>query len=96
MVKTRFLRGLLVLKIPLLMVVMPLAMGILSIQGPIMPFLLKNSFSDILPTLAFLKAAYADHGQEITITLHNSTFGSLSSGGGNQVNIFALSVIHMI
>ena len=33
--------------------------------------------------------AFADHGQEITLTLHNSSFGSLTSGGGNQVSVFA-------
>jgi hypothetical protein len=39
--------------------------------------------------LPFLKHAFADHGKEITITLHNSSFGSLTSGGGNQVGVFA-------
>ena len=34
-------------------------------------------------------AVFADHGQEVTLTLYNSSFGSLTSGGGNQVNIFA-------
>jgi hypothetical protein len=33
--------------------------------------------------------AFAAHGQEITLTLHNSSFGSLTSGGGNQVSVFA-------
>jgi hypothetical protein len=32
---------------------------------------------------------FADHGEEITLTLHNSSFGSLTSGGGNQVSVFA-------
>lgn len=32
---------------------------------------------------------FADHGQEIILTLHNSSFGSLTSGGGNQVSVFA-------
>ena len=36
-----------------------------------------------------MKNAFAAHGQEITLTLHNSSFGSLSSGGGNQVSVFA-------
>lgn len=36
-----------------------------------------------------LKNALAAHGQEVTLTLHNSSFGSLSSGGGNQVSVFA-------
>src|SRR5215213_10573197 len=64
-------------------------MGILLVQGLSLPFLLKNSSSDILLTSAFFKAAYADHGQEITIKLHNSSFGSLTSGGGNQISAFA-------
>jgi hypothetical protein len=32
---------------------------------------------------------FADHGEEVALTLHNSTFGSLTSGSGNQVSIFA-------
>ena len=32
---------------------------------------------------------FADHGQELILTLHNSSFGSLTSGGGNQVSVFA-------
>src|SRR5215216_3095670 len=64
-------------------------MGILLVQGLSLPFLSKNSSSDILLTSAFFKAAYADHGQEITIKLHNSSFGSLTSGGGNQISAFA-------
>jgi hypothetical protein len=64
-------------------------MGILLVQGLSLPFLLKDSSSDILLISAFFKAAYADHGQEITITLHNSSFGSLTSGGGNQISAFA-------
>jgi hypothetical protein len=33
--------------------------------------------------------SFADHGQEIILTLHYSSFGSLTSGGGNQVSVFA-------
>jgi hypothetical protein len=36
-----------------------------------------------------LDRAFADHGQEITLTLYNSSFGSLTSGGGNQASVFA-------
>src|SRR5918994_4189101 len=32
--------------------------------------------------------SFADHGQEIILTLHNSSFGSFTSGGGNQVSVF--------
>ena len=42
----------------------------------------QNSLIDGIP-------AFANHGQEITLTLYNSSFGSLTSGGGNQVGIFA-------
>src|SRR5918992_710969 len=45
--------------------------------------------SAVIPELPLFKGALADHGQEVTLTLHNSSFGSLSSGGGNQVSIFA-------
>jgi hypothetical protein len=45
--------------------------------------------SAVIPELPLFKSALADHGQEVTLTLHNSSFGSLSSGGGNQVSIFA-------
>jgi hypothetical protein len=43
---------------------------------------LENSFVAGTPV-------FADHGEEITLTLHNSSFGSLTSGGGNQVSVFA-------
>jgi hypothetical protein len=43
---------------------------------------LENSFIAGIPV-------FADHGEEITLTLHNSSFGSLTSGGGNQVSVFA-------
>jgi hypothetical protein len=32
---------------------------------------------------------FAVHGEEIALTLHNSTFGSLTSGSGNQISVFA-------
>lgn len=34
-------------------------------------------------------SVFADQGEEITLTLHNSSFGSLTSGSGNQVSVFA-------
>ena len=88
MIKIKWPRSLLVQKIPILIIVIPLTMGILLVQGLSLPFLLKNSSLGILSS-AFFNDAYADHGQEITITLHNSSFGSLSSGSGNQLSIFA-------
>jgi hypothetical protein len=51
---------------------------------------LYSIFAAILqgsPTSGIL--VFADHGQEIILTLHNSSFGSLTSGGGNQVSVFA-------
>jgi hypothetical protein len=47
----------------------------------------QNSLIDGIPV-------FADHGQEITLTLHNSSFGSLTSGGGNQVSVFAEYVLN--
>lgn len=51
--------------------------------------LLSGDPSVVISELTFLKNALAAHGQEITLTLHNSSFGSLSSGSGNQVSLFA-------
>jgi hypothetical protein len=51
---------------------------------------LYSLFAAILqdsPTSGIL--VFADHGQEIILTLHNSSSGSLTSGGGNQVSVFA-------
>jgi hypothetical protein len=42
----------------------------------------QNSFITGIPVVA-------GQGEEITLTLHNSSFGSLTSGGGNQVGVFA-------
>jgi hypothetical protein len=47
----------------------------------------QNSLIDGIPV-------FADHGQETTLTLHNSSFGSLTSGGGNQVSVFAEYVLN--
>ncbi len=47
----------------------------------------QNSLIDGIPV-------FADQGQEITLTLHNSSFGSLTSGGGNQVSVFAEYVLN--
>ena len=79
--------GLLVQKIPLIIIAVTLAIGISLVQQSLtLPFLLKDS-----ATLAFtfFESAFADHGQETTLTLYNSSFGSLTSGGGNQVSVFA-------
>jgi hypothetical protein len=52
-------------------------------------FLFQDIPSAVIPELPLFKSALADHGEEVTLTLHNSSFGSLSSGGGNQVGVFA-------
>jgi hypothetical protein len=41
----------------------------------------ENSFITGLPV-------FASQGEEITLTLHNSSFGSLTSGSGNQISVF--------
>lgn len=84
MLKINWFEFLLVKKIIFLVITMTLALVILSMQN----FIFNNSSQDT-PSIALLKDAYADHGQEITLTLHNSSFGSLSSGSGNQVGVFA-------
>jgi hypothetical protein len=80
MIKIKWFKGLLVHKIPLMIIAITLAIGL--------PFLLKDS-SPAISALVFFESTFADHGQEIIITLHNSSFGSLTSGGGNQVSVFA-------
>ena len=47
----------------------------------------ENSFVAGIPV-------FADHGEEITLTLHNSSYGSLTSGSGNQVSVFAQYVLN--
>jgi hypothetical protein len=77
-------KGLLVQKTSLLIFGLTLVLSLLINQ---------QSFSGYFSTanleLTFLKSALGVHGQEITLTLHNSSFGSLSSGSGNQVSVFA-------
>ena len=96
MVKIKWFKGILVQKMPLLMIAITLTIG-LSIplllllhhqQTPTLPPLL----GDLSPAISALMSwdkAFADHGEEITLTLYNSSFGSLTSGDGNQVSVFA-------
>ena len=49
---------------------------------------MKDS-SPATSAFTFFESAFADHGQETTLTLYNSSFGSLTSGGGNQISVFA-------
>jgi hypothetical protein len=95
MVKINWFKGILVQKMSLLVIAITLTIGLsLSLlllhsqQTPTRAFLL----GDISPANSALMSwdrAFADHGQEITLTLYNSSFGSLTSGGGNQVSVFA-------
>src|SRR5215210_4065898 len=89
MITIKLLKGLLVQKVPLMIIAVTLATGLSLVQQSLtLPFLLKDS-SPATSALTFFESAFADHGQETTLTLHNSSFGSLTSGGGNQVSVFA-------
>jgi hypothetical protein len=89
MIRIKRFKGLLVQKIPLTIIAVTLAIGLLLVQQSLtLPFLLKDS-SPATSALTFFGSAFADHGQETTLTLYNSSFGSLTSGGGNQVSVFA-------
>jgi hypothetical protein len=95
MVKTNWIKGILVQKMPLLVIVITLTTGLSlsflllrSQQTPNLALLLGN-MSPAISALMPLDRAFAEHGQEITLTLYNSSFGSLTSGGGNQVSVFA-------
>jgi hypothetical protein len=89
--KLQLLKGLLVQKTPLLIIAITLTLGLspLFYQQSQTLVLLSGDPSVVISELTFLKNALAAHGQEITLTLHNSSFGSLSSGSGNQVSVFA-------
>ncbi|MDQ3840743.1 MAG: hypothetical protein M3297_15930 [Thermoproteota archaeon] len=84
------LKDLLVHQTPLLIITMTLTLGLLLLlhQQFLSSVFFSGYSSAVVPELTFLKGALADHGQEITLTIHNSSFGSLSSGGGNQVSVF--------
>jgi hypothetical protein len=95
MVKINWFKGILVQKMPLLVIAITLTLGLsLSLlllhsrQTPTLAFLLGDP-SPAISALIPLDRAFAYHGQEITLTLYNSSFGSLTSGGGNQVSVFA-------
>src|SRR5215210_582900 len=89
MITIKLLKGLLVQKVPLMIIAVTLATGLSLVQQSLtLPFLLKDS-SPATSALTFFESAFADHGQETTIELHNSSFVSLTSGGGNQISAFA-------
>ena len=91
MMKLQLPKSLLVKKTSLLIfaVTVTLVLSLLFNQQPLSAVSFSGYSSAIIPELALFKSALADHGQEITLTLHNSSFGSLSSGSGNQVSVFA-------
>lgn len=60
---------------------------LLALMPYLLPIPAENNVIDAM-------RVFAEHGQEITLTLHNSSFGSLTSGGGNQVSVFADYVLN--
>src|ERR671910_869031 len=93
MIKIKWFKEILVQKIPLLVIAISLTIGLslpllLHQQTPTLLFMLGDS-SSAISALMSLDNAFADHGQEVTLTLYNSSFGSLTAGGGNQVSVFA-------
>lgn len=82
-------KGTSIQKASLLIIAITLTIGLLFLQQPsLFPQVSGDSVAVPLAS-PFLKIAFGDHGQEVTLTLHNSSFGSLTSGGGNQVSVFA-------
>jgi hypothetical protein len=93
MIKIKWFKDILVQKIPLLVIAISLTIGLslpllLHQQTPTLPFMLGD-LSPAISALMPLDNAFAVHGQEVTLTLYNSSFGSLTAGGGNQVSVFA-------
>jgi len=46
-----------------------------------------SSMSSLLLSLTISQSAFANHGQEVVLSLDNSTFTPLTLGGGNQVKV---------
>jgi hypothetical protein len=90
MIKMKLFEACLVHKVPFMIISVSLIIGLLILQPQQTLTLIGSEDSSAIALASpFLKWAFADHGQEITISLHNSSFGSLTSGGGNQVSVFA-------
>src|SRR5215203_1929652 len=88
MIKMKLFERSLVQKVLLPIIAITLTIGLLFIQLSTLTLVeLGDSSADLLAS-PFLNSAFADHGQEVTLTLHNSSFGPLTSGGGNQVSVF--------
>jgi hypothetical protein len=88
MMKIQSLNGVLIQKTSLLIIAITLVIGLFFQQQQTLTFVGLGESSLVISASPFLKSALADHGQEITLKLHNSSFGSLTSGGGNQVSVF--------
>jgi hypothetical protein len=91
MMKVQMLKDLLTHKSPLLLITIVLTFSLLSHlhQQSLVSVFFSGNSAAFIPELAFLKSALTAHGQEIALALHNSSFGPLTSGGGNQVSVFA-------
>jgi hypothetical protein len=88
MIKIWLFKDNLTQKVPLLIIAITLTIGLLFLQQQTLILVVLGDSSAVLLASPYLKTAFADHGQEVTLTLHNSSFGSLTSGGGNQVSVF--------
>jgi hypothetical protein len=92
MIKIKLFKDVLVQKIPLLIIIVitvTLTLSLLYQQSLISPSYLSRDLAASISAITVFESAYADHGQEITLTLHNSSFGPLTSGAGNQLGVFA-------
>jgi hypothetical protein len=91
MVKIQLIKNLLLQRTSLLIfaVTLTLVLSLIFNHQSLSVVFFSGYSSLLIPELTILKSALADHGQEITLTLHNSSFGSLSSGSGNQASVFA-------
>jgi hypothetical protein len=71
MIKIKWFKGLMVQKIPLMIIAVTLAIGLSLVQQSLtLPFLLIDS-SPATSALTFFGSVFADHGQETTLTLYN-------------------------
>jgi hypothetical protein len=68
---------------PVIMVTLVIAILLIPIQ------LIPNSSTLSSLLLAFTQSAFAYHGQEVMLSLNNSTFTPLTVGQGNQVKVLA-------
>ncbi|MFZ0695910.1 MAG: hypothetical protein WAM88_02085, partial [Nitrososphaeraceae archaeon] len=69
--------------LPVIMVTLVIAILLIPIQ------LVPNSSTLSSLLLAFTQSAFAYHGQEVMLSLNNSTFTPLTVGQGNQVKVLA-------